>query len=1530
MKNDDGALSFGTSVDLRGLETGISQIEVKVATMESKLGTQINGIGKAINKSGIEAKSSIEDITNAGNVLDGTLGNVAKTAASIGMAFTAQSVIRQIINIRGEFQQLEVAFETMLGSEEKAAGLMEELVQTAAKTPFDLRGIADGARKLLAYGENVENVNDDLIRLGNIAAGLSQPLGDIVYLYGTTMTQGRLYTQDLNQFTGRGIPMIRELAQVLGVAENKVKELVEEGKVGFPEVQKVIQNLTNEGGMFYNLMEEQSKTITGQISNIQDALESMFNAIGKQSEGIINDSLDVVSSLVENYEQVGRVLMGLVATYGVYRTACMAIAAVHGLQAMGVGALTAAEAIHYGWLIVVEKAQKLLNATMLANPYVLVATLVAGVAAALFSMKTETERMAEAEANYQDQKQKTINAEEEHIRKIEELCSIASNEAIATDTRREALNKLEMKYPDIFAKYDTEYEKLQNIKQIKEEIADLEESKSIALPENELKSIEERIKELENKTKLVTQYYQDSYGQHRARSVRKSARSRNEESELRNLYDKRKSLSEQVRKNRVNAYFEDLTGISNEAIEEQIKQRETLLAQMQLQEEKYGNITQGNPNLTGSFSRDELQYQLNKLRSEQNKRNKPTDSSADWGAAAKSAYEKALKEYNDFLDETGNQLTQEEFERKAKELKEALDAAKKVYDATKSATNKDTQKQDKQREKEQKEAERRADRARKLGEELIRIEEETKAAEIEAMKEGLAKKLAMIDLEYTTQKNKLDKQEADWKRENKEAGISVNENGLTTEQLNALDKARRQNNENQKKATEKALREDAEAKTEAMNNYLIQYGSFQDKILALTEEYTRKISKTSAEGEKLSMRKELEIAIKNAKFEDLKASINWDGVFGNLGEQSISSLQYALDKVKAYFESNKDSMKFIEIKDIQEAIAKMENEIASRNPFVALHKSLTDIGSAKTGFITALQEWQEAQSIITAAQQEYNEALAAEQALRAQIDAKTLSAESAEYAEAEERLGQARKNLSNATEKNMQAEQRALNARNDITNAYKKFATQLHSVGGVVSDIGGKAKNLASIFSDDVAMGIGKTLDTIDAVLDATATVIDAIGDTGKSVAEAMTTTAQASGTAMQSTAQAAATSISTVEKASVILAVISAALQVATAIANLFNDDEEEQKEIENLQRRIDQLQWELDNADAVRLQNKVGDAVQRLRDIYAETTQEVLRLHLTSQQYGNAWTRMFARMRYDNEVYEKSIEKIADAYAKVAYTADKALGGKKYDEGRKQLENLAEQQILIQKQINEEQSKKKTDHGKIEEWRRQIQEIAEQMATIINEMLEDIIGYTAADLASELGNAFFEAAKQGEDAMEAWHKKVNDIVADVLRRMLVQKYLEERIGGLFDKYKKEWFGNDGQFKGIDAVIGSMNGFANDLNNVGEEFNAIYQGLSESLRDYFSAETEREGTSKGITSESQDSAFERNARLTTIQGHTYSLVQGMNDLNRTGNAVLDKLTGIEKNTSDTNIKLDNMGKNVKDIKDTVDDISSRGIKIKP
>lgn len=369
--------------------------------------TGVTNTSKEIEKNGL----GIEDMFN----------KMTKAAAAFGAGFIAKELIQNIIQVRGEFQQLEVAFTTMLGSSEKANVLMAQLTETAAKTPFDLQGIANGARQLLAYGTSAEDINETLIRLGNIAAGLSQPLGDLVYLYGTTMTQGRLYTQDLNQFTGRGIPMIKELAKEFGVAESEIKGMVETGMIGFPEVQKVIQNLTNEGGMFFNLMQEQSKTITRHISNIGDSFSMMLNEIGKANEGIINDALSSVSYLIENYEKVGKILIELVGTYGAYRTALMAITALHNLQAAGITALTAKEAIHYSWLVLTQKAQSLLNKTLLANPYVAVAAAVTALGLGIYKLVTYQTEAEKAQERLNDEFGKTEVAALNEMSTLREL-----------------------------------------------------------------------------------------------------------------------------------------------------------------------------------------------------------------------------------------------------------------------------------------------------------------------------------------------------------------------------------------------------------------------------------------------------------------------------------------------------------------------------------------------------------------------------------------------------------------------------------------------------------------------------------------------------------------------------------------------------------------------------------------------------------------------------------------------------------------------------------------------------------------------------------------------------------------------------------------------------------------------------------------------------------------------------------------------------------------------------------------------------
>lgn len=254
--------------------------------------------------------------------------NRIKSVASMAFAgFTAKEIISTLGTVRGEFQQFEIAFETMLGSGQKAKGMISDLANLAASTPFDMKGVVNGAKQLLAYGFAANEITDTMRRLGDVSAGLGLNLQDLTWLYGTTMVQGRLFTRDLMQFTGRGIPLTEELAKQFGVTKDKVSELVTAGKVGFPEVKKAIESLTNEGGKFGGLMEKQSHSITGQISNIQDTIEMAINDLGTQTEGLLNDALDITSKVIDHWKEIGEVILAAASAIGLYKAMAVSIAA---------------------------------------------------------------------------------------------------------------------------------------------------------------------------------------------------------------------------------------------------------------------------------------------------------------------------------------------------------------------------------------------------------------------------------------------------------------------------------------------------------------------------------------------------------------------------------------------------------------------------------------------------------------------------------------------------------------------------------------------------------------------------------------------------------------------------------------------------------------------------------------------------------------------------------------------------------------------------------------------------------------------------------------------------------------------------------------------------------------------------------------------------------------------------------------------------------------------------------------------------
>lgn len=386
-------------------------------------------------------------VEQSGQGIEQAFSKVQSAAAAAAGAFSAKELVRNVLEVRGQFQQLEVAFTTMLGSADKANDLMSQLVRTAATTPFDLKSVSEGAKQLLAYGTQADEVNGTLIRLGDIAAGLSIPLNDLVYLYGTTMTQGRMFTQDLRQFQGRGIPIADELAKIFGVTKDKVGELVTAGKVGAAEVQQAIENMTNAGSRFGGLMEAQSHTITGQISNIEDAIDSMFNDIGKANEGVINDALGGVSYLVEHWEEIGQIVLNVAAAYGIAKAAVVAWSTyqkIHNLlmekaaiqmalaKAEGV-ALSEAEAMASVATMGFKNALNALKVAIASNPVGALAVALTAVFTAMQFLDDETTELATASNKYGESAAKSIQKVKTLSDEVKGLSN--SNKTVTTSTK---------------------------------------------------------------------------------------------------------------------------------------------------------------------------------------------------------------------------------------------------------------------------------------------------------------------------------------------------------------------------------------------------------------------------------------------------------------------------------------------------------------------------------------------------------------------------------------------------------------------------------------------------------------------------------------------------------------------------------------------------------------------------------------------------------------------------------------------------------------------------------------------------------------------------------------------------------------------------------------------------------------------------------------------------------------------------------------------------------------------------------------
>lgn len=1552
------------------------------------------GIGldnKQLKADALQSQRILQSIgdtaVSEGARIDNTFRNIA---TSVGLVFGAQQVIqfgRSIVQVRGEFQKLETAFGVLLGNKAQADKLMADAVTLAATTPFGLQDVSSGAKQLLAYGFAAEDIIEDLRRLGDVSAGLGLPLERLTYLYGTTMTQGRLYTRDLMQFTTSGIPLLKALADQFGVAEGEVQKLVEAGEVGFPEVQKAIYAMTGEGGQFNNMMGELAKTIPGQIEKLKDAWQVMLNEIGKGQQGFINSMVDGAAVAVENYKPILEILKTLIVTYGAYKAA---VALTSVVQTSNANVRYNAEIQALQALVVAKEQNKNADLQQMVADRQL-ATVQAEKIAALRAVLAEQLKTAQAEAaaarsavkstkeaiiadgyrvsalkakvsalyeQYSAEvvagnstKANTIlekaNAQAKQFRaaqtslaaKQEQLSSLqqaASTKVMAANTLQQGINTASKAAGTVATNIFTAASNLAS-KAVKSLTAAIKTNPFGLLltavmlaiqamlffkrraeeSEEALKKLREEQERLANRqkeyiAKLATEQTEIDilFGKLRVLTEGTREYNRTKEQIISRYGQYLNGLSEEIRKlNDVAGAYRAISSAALQAARDRIVSEATTASATDFAKKEADIFTRLRRNIvdTWGYGKEQGEQLFSAIRQfyedgieidaemraefERRMQERGKDKIAygigSWSADSTDQFwNYYIKPYLHTLEKGRTAMNAE-----ISEIESILGTIyKNKPDDSPFVTY--------------------AQQVANTTEEIVNLKSDLKSLRAGVVPGGLGKGEQFDFAAGINEKQKALKDAEE--RLNTLLGIDPKEYNK------AISNAQNYKEELKKLLTQLADYA-AQAKIDAMEDGL-------EKTLAQNElNYQRELAQI----------KEQEEALLAARQKTLKE-----------GETATLS-----DAEQAGFATRRGSAATERDRGDEEARKKEEKRIKEERD-----AALEGFRSFEQEYLRLYEEFQE--------KRKKAEAKGADAAGLANADAvfeKSIQDLASRFAENNPEFAEWATGIDNLVNNATESGAQAIidKAIEDLKAALASAKATVSSLmeGGIDAGEGeayGQAlarivkleAELKALQSDSaskkVNSGWKKTYSTLNKVADEFGEIGDQIGGTaGEAIrlASTVATSTISMINGIKTVTGVAAASMSALEKASVILTVISAAFQIAMAIASLFNDDKAKEKQIERLQGEIDSLRWELENADVLRLQKDSGiEFLKLIRDTYAQTRDEVISLHgETGMYYKNAddwYERLMNRlleMAHYEEIVEKSAGKLADTYANIDYAAGKALGEERYKNARSELENLAEQQLKIQEQIDAENSKKKTDKSKVKDWEHEIQELGEEAAALINDIVEEIVGGSATDIASQLGDAFFDAFEAGEDAAKAWGDTVNDIVGDIMRRMLVQKFVEERVGAIFNKYKNVWF-PDGKFAGTDAILGSMAGLTDDLNGVGEAFSVIWDSLPDEIKNLIGGngadEASREASSKGITSVSQDSFEEYLGRVTAIQGHTFSIAESSKTLVAQSAQILQVLSGIRDDTRYLS-RLEVMEGDIRAMRSAISDIDLKGIKLR-
>ena len=858
-----------------------------------------------------------------------------KALAVIGGAGVLKALGSEMIRVRGEFQSMQTAIETMVGKD-MAGQLIPQIKELAKISPLTMSDMVGAEKMMLGFNIQAEDTIKYLKAISDISMGESSKFNSLTLAFSQMSAAGKLMGQDLNQMINAGFNPLQIISEKTGKSIATLKDEMSKGAISAEMVQQAFIDATSAGGKFYNMSENASKTINGQLSMMQDALDNAFNEMGQKSEGVIMKGIQMTTSLIQNYETVGKILAGLVATYGTYRTAVMLVTAAESKHTLVEIGLTNAR-------ILARKAQLALNAAMLTNPYVLLATAVVGLGAAMWAFHDSTTAAEKAQKRFNEKQKEAAKQEQEHKQKIDSLVESSRDIALADLQRGQSLAELRKEYPKIFDKYDIETIKLADILKLKREIAEEDAKRAGEKKEKEFSDIEKEIKYYENLLKSLSgQQGVDGY-------VKKLKELRVTRDVM--LQDKGKGISEQ--------FISSLKDIDISEFDRYISELEKRIKG----QGENGKIKLRLPiDVKGSLS-DEAIYEVKDIKTliDTAKSTKQTRIDADKNKTtyqedlvkAKKDWEKAKKGYETLLKD------QKATSEQVKNARDKIRAKEKAYKDLGGITGSSLTKQENQADKLRKDQQ-------KSAEELLTLRRQNQQDEISLMKEGTEKKLKQIDLDYQKELDAIEKQRTEWEKTQKGKLTSEQESQLSISEENAF-KA-------YQKSVSETNKEKLESDRKAWQEYFIQFGNYQEKRKNLIQKYDDEIAKL----EEHSAERATKIAEKNQAIDQLdeqfgKSTHVMADLFEDASEKSVSSIQDIIDKYELlikYMSGTDESVSLINlesvgftdkdianlengtinIKDITDAIKRLKEEVKGKSPWLSffsdMKKGIDDIKNA--------------------------------------------------------------------------------------------------------------------------------------------------------------------------------------------------------------------------------------------------------------------------------------------------------------------------------------------------------------------------------------------------------------------------------------------------------------------------------------------------------------------------------------------------------------------------------------------------------